>query len=572
MRLSRPVAVLAAGALLGLAPVPAAQAVTTRTWYVDADATQPGRGTPAAPFRTLAAVEQASLAGDTIMVLPSTEALDGGIRLKAGQRLVGVGPAVTGLSDTAAAPRVTNTTATRLAGDAVRLANGATVRNLRIDDAFRGAIYGSETSGVTIVGNDVSGHNAGCVEGFLIPQFNAPTNVPGVGIPIVGGLQNGWAGIMVDAAKRTGGTATIRGNHVHDAECGDGIDVRTSGTAAYDVAVTGNRIDGLRQGPALASVLAIGLQARDSSSLAALVDGNRQDDLGNADDLNLGPEGADSEGVFVNGVGPSTISVTVSGNRYTNMNGLGGFSANGLEMVTMGDGSRARVVVRDSWFSGSPGDVIEEGALGTNARLDMVLDNVVAERSTGVGNTLVLPFNNGDCVLAGSLGAGNDVRLTVRDSVLRDCANNGLSLGSNVVNGSGPTRNLSLDVDRTLVTGNRGGNLGIRNFTALRSLQVKVQRTDLSGSAGLGSAVADVSAEDLGSTSASSIDLGGGPLGSTGGNCIGGMLGADVIGLQVWARHAWWGRPEGPGLLSTLALGGWIDTGSPLSEAPAWCI
>jgi len=218
MRLSRPVAVLAAGALLGLAPVPAAQAVTTRTWYVDADATQPGRGTPAAPFRTLAAVEQASLAGDTIMVLPSTEALDGGIRLKAGQRLVGVGPAVTGLSDTAAAPRVTNTTATRLAGDAVRLANGATVRNLRIDDAFRGAIYGSETSGVTIVGNDVSGHNAGCVEGFLIPQFNAPTNVPGVGIPIVGGLQNGWAGIMVDAAKRTGGTATIRGNHVHDAE------------------------------------------------------------------------------------------------------------------------------------------------------------------------------------------------------------------------------------------------------------------------------------------------------------------------------------------------------------------
>lgn len=570
MKLSPPVAVLAAGALLGLVPTPAQ--ATASSWYVDADATSAGKGTLSAPFRTLAAVEAASRAGDTITVLPSARALDGGIRLKANQKLVGAGPAVTGLSGTAAAPRITNSTATRLDGDAVRLADGATVRNLRIEGAHRGAVYGSETSGVTVVGNDVSGHNAGCIKGFLIPQFNAPTNVPGVGIPIVGGLQNGWAGIMVDAATRTGGTATITGNHIHDAECGDGIDVRTSGTAAYDVAIAGNRIDGLRQGPALASVLAIGLQARDSSSLTAVVDGNRQDDLGNDDDLNVGPEGADSEGVFVNGVGPSSIRVTVTDNRYTNERGLGGFSANGLEMVTMGAGSRASVVVRDSQFSGSPGDVIEEGALGTNARLDMVLDNVVAEKSTGVGNTMVLPFNNGDCVLAGSLGAGNDVRLTVRDSVLRDCANNGLSLGSNVVNGSGPTTNISLDVDRTEITGNRGGNLGIRNFTALTSLSVTVQRTDLANSPGLGSAISDVSAEDLGSTRTATIDLGGGPLGSIGENCIGGgLLGAEVIGFRVSAQHAWWGRPEGPGPLSALALGGSIDTRAPLSEAPAWC-
>jgi len=285
-----------------------------------------------------------------------------------------------------------------------------------------------------------------------------------------------------------------------------------------------------------------------------------------------GPRGADSEGVFVNGVGPSTIEVTVSNNRYTNARGLGGFSANGLEMVTMGNGSRASVVVRDSQFSGSPGDVIEEGALGTNARLDMVLENVVAERSTGVGNTLVLPFNNGDCVLAGSLGAGNDVRLNVRDSVLRECANNGLSLGSNVVNGSGPTKNISLDVDRTRITGNRGGNLGIRNFTKLTSLSVKVQRSDLANSPGLGSSVADVSAEDLGVTQSSTIDLGGGPLGSTGGNCTGsGLLAADVIRFHVWAQHGWWGQPGGPGLLSALALGGTIDTRFPLDEAPAWC-
>lgn len=539
-----------------------AYAATQRTWWVSASAGTAGNGSQAKPFRTLAAVERASGPGDTIRVLPSRRVLDGGIRLRVGQRLIGSGDPVTTLGPTAPAPRLTNRTSARLAGDAVRLADGATVRNLRIANAFRGGIYGSEVSAVTVAGNDVSGHNTSCTQGFLIPQFNAPTNVPGVGITIAGGLPNGWAGIMLDAARRTGGTATISGNRVHDAECGDGVDVRASGTAAYRVRISGNRVRGLRQGEKLKSVLAIGLQARDHADLVATVTDNRQSDLGNDDDLNLGPEGADSEGVFVNGVGPSTMQVTVERNVYTNEHGLGGFSANGLEMVTMGDGSRVSLVVRDSHFSGSPGDVIEEGALGTNARLDMLLDGVVAERSTGVGNTVVLPFNNGDCVLAGSLGAGNDVRLTVRDSVLRDCANNGLSLGSNVVNGNGPTRNLSLDVSDSVITGNRGSNLGIRNFTALDALSVRVQRTHLT----------DLAVEDLGSTEQGVIDLGGGALGSEGDNCIGpGLPAASVIGYDVSARQSWWGRPGGPGLLGVLVLGGTLDAGGPLATPPTAC-
>lgn len=568
MRLAGPAA---AALVLAALPVSPSHAVDVHTWYVDAGAGAGGAGSAASPFGTLSEIEQASGPGDTLVVLPDAEPLDGGIALQPGQTLVGAGSPVTGLPSGGSAPTLTNTTP-RLDGDAVRLADDTTVRNLRITGPARGGVYGAEVSGVTVAGNDVSAHNASCRPGFLIPQFNAPTNVPGVGIPIVGGLPNGWAGIMVDAAVRTGGTATITGNVVHDAECGDGIDVRASGTAAYDVDVVGNRVHHLRQGAAFKSVLAIGLQARDHAMLTARLTGNEQADLGNDDDLNLGPEGADSEGVFVNGVGPSSIEVLVEGNRYTNERGLGGFSANGLEMVTMGDGSRASVVVRDSSFSGSPGDVIEEGALGTNARLEMVLERVVAERSTGVGNTWVLPFNNGDCVLAGSLGAGNDVRLKVRDSVLRDCANNGLSLGSNVVNGRGPTRNLSLDVDRTTITGNRGGNLGIRNFTGLDALSVRVQRTDLAGSSSIGSSVADVAVEDLGTTQRSVVDLGGGALGSSGGNCVrGGLLAMDVVRYRVTARHAWWGAPGGPGLLRTLVLLGLLDAGQPLAAKPDWC-
>lgn len=555
---------LAALALgLSVAALPnwsAAAADGPKTWYVAAHARAGGPGTAARPFDALADVERVSRAGDTIRVLPSDGVLNGGLRLKPRQTLVGSGPAVRGLAASAKAPRLTNTT-TRLAGDAVRLSDGATVRNLRIAGARRGAVYGVDVTGTRVLGNDVSGHNTSCTPGFLIPQFNAPTNLPGVGIPISGGLPNGWAGIMIDGGRRTGATAIVSGNVVHDATCGDGIDVRTWGTASYQVTISGNEVHHLQQGKDFKSLLAIGLQARDRSSLVASVTGNRQRDLGNPGDLNV-VVGADSEGVFVNGVGPSRLRATVERNTYANARGLGGFSANGLEMVTMGSGARVDVVVRDSHFSGSPGDVIEEGALGTDARLTMTLERVTAERSTGIGNTAVVPFNNGDCLLAGSLGARNDIKLTVRDSVLRDCSNNGLSVGSNVVNGSGPTNSIDVLVDRTKITGNRGGNLGIRNFTELRNLKVRVLNSDLTGSRGLGSAFADAAAEDLGSTDL--IDLSG--------SCVDGPLfAAHVARYDVSAQRMWWGQAGGPGPLATTVIGGSLDRSSPLSEPPAYC-
>ncbi|MEO6470232.1 MAG: hypothetical protein ABIR57_00305, partial [Aeromicrobium sp.] len=297
-----------------------------------------------------------------------------------------------------------------------------------------------------------------------------------------------------------------------------------------------------------------------------------QANLGNADDLNLAVEGADSEGVFVNGVGPSTMDITLTRNTYTNERGLGGFSANGLEMVTMGKGSKITMKVRDSNFSRSPGDVIEEGALGTDARLDLTIERVTAERSTGVGNSLVLPFNNGDCLLAGSLGARNTILLTVRDSRLTNCSNNGLAVGSNVVNGNGPTKEIRVDVDNTVITGNRGGNLSVRNFTKLDLLSIKAQRSDLRGSKGLGSSIANFSAEDLGQTTRSTVDIGGGALNSLGGNCLaGGLLAANVLRYDVTARQNWWGQKGGPGALRTSAMGGELDAANPLGTPPTGC-
>lgn len=574
----RALAVLCSLPLAGVAPAAASADVAThpRTWFVQAGAAAGAAGTHAAPLATPAEVERRSRAGDRIVVLPAATALTGGLRLKPGQALIGAGPAVGALARDAPAPRLTNPDRTRLDGDAVRLADGVVVRNLRITATARGGIYGHDVTGVTVSGNDVSDSNRACLDGFLIPPFAVPTTVPGVGIPISDGLQNGWAAIMLDA---TGGTvrATIDGNDVHDSGCADGIDVRASGTAVARVRIGGNDVRELREGPALESILAIGLQAREHARIVARLDDNRQAGLGNDEDFGAGPGGADSEGIFVNPADAGSIRATITRNRYAHTPGRGGFSANGLEFVSMGDGARGLVDVRDSRFAGPPGDVIEQLALGTNATLRLRLDDVTATGSTGFsgsgfGDTVVIPGNNGDCVIAASGGAGNTVDLRVRSSRLTRCANNGLTLGSAVSNGQGPTRALRLDVSDSVITGNQGANLRIGNVTALGSLDARVERTDLSGARGLASSPADLVVEELSHTDQVAIDLGGGPLGSAGGNCLaGGPLAALVVGYAVDAASAWWGAPGGPAPGRTVVAGGVLRTRPPLAAASAAC-
>src|SRR5215471_20343607 len=69
----------------------------SNTWHVSASAAPGGNGSAALPFNTLSAAQAASAPGDTIIVDPSpvnVPPLNGGIALKAGQRLIGGGPPV----------------------------------------------------------------------------------------------------------------------------------------------------------------------------------------------------------------------------------------------------------------------------------------------------------------------------------------------------------------------------------------------------------------------------------------------------------------------------------------------
>src|SRR4051794_4123417 len=365
-------------AVLALVLLPGSAAA--KTWYVKATAAVGGNGSRHAPFGTLAEVQSASGRGDRIVILSAPAAsagLDGGIRLKRGQRLIGAGRRVAGRTTRLSKlPAVQNSSGASLDGDAIRLARRTTVRNVVVRGAYRGAIYGVDSVGVRIVGNDVRGQNSSCTNGFLVQPFNVPTGIPGTIAPASPAVapQNGWAGIMVDGQRAAGNVAIAR-NHVHDATCADGIDVRAMGSSRLVATVNRNRVIHLEQGAAgqatgaVGSVLAIGMQALDSARLRVSQDRNRQTRIGSA--------GADCEGQFANVAGSARIRETVDHNTFAH--GIGGFSCNGFEtIVSSGDGSIG-VTLTNSSFRDNQGDMFEEGNLGAGSTMRFVARNVVVD-------------------------------------------------------------------------------------------------------------------------------------------------------------------------------------------------
>ena len=266
---------------------------SARTWYVRAGLFEDGRGSRRAPFARLATAERRSRPGDRIVVLAtprSVAPLDGGIRLKRRQRLIGAGPRLGSPARRDRAPRLTNTNPARFDGDAVRLARGVTVRNLEIAGAARGGIYGVNVHRATDQRQRRLRPQHVVHAGLPHPAVQrCPRLLPAWASRSREGLHNGWAGIMVDATRGRA-RVRIRGNRVHDADCGDGIDVRASGRRSVRTTLAGNDVHDLRQGDGFESVLAIGLQARDRATprRRGCTD-NRQAGLGNDEDVGAGP-------------------------------------------------------------------------------------------------------------------------------------------------------------------------------------------------------------------------------------------------------------------------------------------
>ena len=97
-------------------------------------------------------------------------------------------------------------------------------------------------------------------------------------------------------------------------------------------------------------------------------------------------------------------------------------------------------------------------------------------------------------------------------------------------------------------------------------------RRDEAARIGAASSPANLTVEELGTTTDATIDLGGGALGSHGGVCLGGgSVAAAVEGYDVSARNAWWGDPDGPAPGRVVVAGGTLDASDPLGAAPPGC-
>ncbi len=550
-----------------------------RTLYVSATAAAGGDGSLNQPFNSLQSLEAASMPGDTLVVLPSpleTAPLNGGIALKPNQRLVGDGPdvvmqqnnaAVSGASVLNALPRIQNTQLMRLNGDAVRLAEGSEVRNLVITAAARGGIYGLNAPGARIHGNDVSGTNTTCFIGFTVEPFVAPTRLPYFGIPLT--LPAGWAAIMVDADSGRG-ALSVTDNFVHDTACGNGIDLRINGTADYSAEISGNFVTQLKKGPGGETqeahlVHAITIQITDSANLIANSANNTETFIG-------GP-GSDCEGLFMNLSGTATSVWTITRNTFEH--GIGGFSCNGMEQVVSNGSPRGEMYLSNSTFVDNPGDMLQQDNLGRGSTLILEIDRILVRDTTergGSAEAAPLPFNLGECILTGSTGTDNTTVLRVRDSDFSNC-NSGLTLlsGVSLSNGLGPDGLIDVDIRRSRFRNNAFNNLILGVITPLRELRIRIEDSDFGISDGTAVAFKQV---DLGSVESAMIDLGGGALGSHGGNCLlgGATFDAESEALEVFARGNWWGNAAGPAADKIAqSNGGTIDFADALTSVPAIC-
>ena len=541
--------------------------------FVSATAAPGGNGSQNAPFNSLEAVEKGSAPGDEIVVLPSpmnVPPLDGGIALKPHQKLIGRGPAVNDGATLTQAPRITNSTADRNSGDAVVLADYSEVSNLMILNSNRGGIYGSDVSEATIHDNNLSGTNSSCTPGFFVIF---PVNVPL--------LPNAWAAIMVD--EDSGSAAlSIQNNYIHDGICNDGIDIRATGTAEVRASVDGNNITRLVQGPKMRSLLAIGMQTRDTAMLTVQSDRNSE--------TYIGSPNADCEGLFSNQTG-GILTWNIRHNTFAH--GIGGASCNGGEFFPTGGGATTNLYIGHSTFEDNPGDMIEEVNEGKGTTMHLILDDVTIKQvtqakpittepkfSTGIDNNL------SRCIDVGSHGHQNVTYFRMINSRVFDCAGDAvgavvntrgvsklpaaLGLGSASLDyGDGVGDSMWIDIENSTIYDTRQYALHFMNQTEMNELHIKIQNSWFRSAQG----PAAVAFDQNGTAINSDIDLGSEEPDSPGGNCISGTNtpGLEVTGVDVSAKHNWWGLPSGPLPEQVSATNGTLTLRPALRESPPTC-
>ena len=494
----------------------AATASEAADWYVKAGAPHPGDGSKNRPFTSLDQVEAASAAGDTIYIMQSQGVLDGGIQLKDRQRLIGLGPKVTGANPNSARAKLTNTSDARYDGDAIRLARNNVVENIHIDNSFRSAILGINAVGAQLRNNlmtDIMAvHDLFAIEeewpnGYIIfasqtNHFGAITLVscgPGARSPVTNPdvQPMGYCKFLDPAAGTvpSTGSVSISGNVIRDSNSDGMMLINDLGVVA-DFTVTDNIIKDLSQ------------RLPDPSS------------IGITDHV------VRSRGFTIIVIENSVSNLTLSRMVASNLSPLGTFAADGIVFLTSGldpvsNADVSDVEISNPELSGdtSNGDSIEIQHRGsTNGILNV---DIIRARLSDPASTNIK-------IIESANPENGTYNVTVTDSVLTNI--NGAGSEDYQIRFSGnarpapagtfTTKAIKVALKNVSISGLGGGigNSGTAFNNNVPTFHIKVEDSCLSELQKEAVFYRHGETRTIGTDDGAVIDLGGGPLGSTGGN------------------------------------------------------
>jgi hypothetical protein len=434
--------------------------------------------------------------------MPSGKPLDGGIQLKDGQRLVGLGDPVAKSSANSARATITNTTSARYDGDAVRLASNNLVQNIHIDGASRSGIFGVNAVGAQIRGNLVTNN---MIQGNDLPRLEA---LWPKGFVLYQSQGNHFGGItllscgpgassycVTHASDRPGIANTaqvvIADNVVRDSNL-EGIVLLTDTGVIANYVVTNNQVRdlSLRLPRPEALTPPVGIVRSRAFTLIAL---NR-----------------------------SNVTLNMNGFRSDRLSPPGNYAYDGVVLLTGGDAPIVNARLSDLVLLNSDrtgevnnGDQIEiqhRGAANGVLNVDITRADL---RDPASANIKVLEASN---------PSNGSYNITVSDSVLTNANPAGIPDAQIRFSGaSTATKAFKLAVRNTKISG-IGGAIGIANPNNLETLNVLVENSSFSdltqpADAKPVSAIAVTHPADK-ALGAAIIDLGGGSLGSRGRNRI----------------------------------------------------
>ena len=492
------------------------------TWYVLGGGNPAGNGSQSQPFNSLHQVENASSPGDTIFVLPSQVALDGGIQLKDDQKLVGLGPEVTKAPSTTAHARATNSTGQRYNGDAIRLAHNTTVTNIHVAGAFRSGILGINVTSPTIRDN-------------LITENLIQNNDLHV-------IQNNY--VIFQPQRNHFGAITLFACGAAPASLCLQQDPTTVGIAnTGEVIISGNEIrDSNVEGMIILNDTAVvaTYQVKDNS----------------VHDISLTLPAPESVGItevvrsrgftLIAGNG-SLVTVNMDAMEASNMAPAGNFASDGVVFVTFGTNALitadiSDLVISNPFLTGEliNGDSLELTHFGSNSTFDVRVQR--AQLSDSV-NTRVKLLEVGDTTQNSFYVEIADSQLT--NTNLRSALPQARgAIGYAKLGNTQPVtlKALDLTVRRTTISG-IGRGMHILNTVPANTVNIFVEKSSLSDLTKEGFFFSNTS-----TINSANIDLGGGLLGSAGENSLTNNGSFDVsvtntsaTPIDVFASKNFWG-------------------------------